>query len=63
MEITSPLRKMKQKFLDLDRIKNKICGTFLTLNCKLSKEMWDTLALAYEGTSQIRDSDISMLVH
>ncbi|RDX80829.1 hypothetical protein CR513_38568, partial [Mucuna pruriens] len=28
-----------------------------------SKEIWDTLALAYECTSQVRDSKIRMLVH
>ncbi|RDX83021.1 hypothetical protein CR513_36111, partial [Mucuna pruriens] len=32
-------------------------------SCKSSKEMWDTLALAYKETSQVRDSKISMLVH
>ncbi|RDX74442.1 hypothetical protein CR513_45814, partial [Mucuna pruriens] len=31
-------------------------------NSKLSEEMWDTLALAYEGMSQVRDYTISMLV-
>ncbi|RDX88102.1 hypothetical protein CR513_30358, partial [Mucuna pruriens] len=31
--------------------------------CKSSKEMWDTLALAYEGTSYVIHSKISMLVH
>ncbi|RDY11664.1 hypothetical protein CR513_03654, partial [Mucuna pruriens] len=30
---------------------------------KSSKEMWDTLALAYEGTSHVKDSKISILVH
>ncbi|RDX86691.1 hypothetical protein CR513_31955, partial [Mucuna pruriens] len=32
-------------------------------SCKSSKEIWDTLALAYKGTSQVRDSKISMIVH
>ncbi|RDX64834.1 hypothetical protein CR513_56560, partial [Mucuna pruriens] len=32
-------------------------------NCKSSKEIWDTFALAYEGMSQVRNSKISMLVH
>ncbi|RDX92408.1 hypothetical protein CR513_25495, partial [Mucuna pruriens] len=32
-------------------------------SCKLSKDMWDTLALTYEGTSHVKDSKNSMLVH
>ncbi|RDX72475.1 hypothetical protein CR513_48038, partial [Mucuna pruriens] len=32
-------------------------------SCKSSKEMLDTLALAYEDMSQVRNSKISMLVH
>ncbi|RDX64510.1 hypothetical protein CR513_56930, partial [Mucuna pruriens] len=32
-------------------------------NCNSSKEIWDTLVLAYEGTCHVRDSKISMLVY
>ena len=32
-------------------------------SCTTAKEMWDTLALAHEGSSQVRESKISILVH
>ena len=31
--------------------------------CETAKEMWDTLAMAHEGTSQVKESKISILVH
>ena len=32
-------------------------------SCETAKEIWDTLALAHEGSSQVKESKISMLVH
>ncbi|KAJ8765090.1 hypothetical protein K2173_010573 [Erythroxylum novogranatense] len=31
--------------------------------CDTAKEMWDTLSIAHEGTSQVKESKISILVH
>ncbi|GAV68055.1 zf-CCHC domain-containing protein/DUF4219 domain-containing protein/UBN2 domain-containing protein [Cephalotus follicularis] len=32
-------------------------------SCNSTKEMWDRLELTYEGTNQVKDAKISMLVH
>ncbi|GAV65415.1 UBN2 domain-containing protein, partial [Cephalotus follicularis] len=32
-------------------------------SCISAKEMWDRLEVTYEGTNQIKDAKISMLVH
>ncbi|GAV70621.1 zf-CCHC domain-containing protein/UBN2 domain-containing protein [Cephalotus follicularis] len=32
-------------------------------SCDSSKEMWDLLEITYEGTNQVKESKISMLVH
>ena len=32
-------------------------------SCENAKEIWDTLALAHEGSSQVKESKISILVH
>ena len=32
-------------------------------SCETAKEIWDTLALAHEGSSQVKESKISMLFH
>ncbi|GAV73333.1 UBN2 domain-containing protein, partial [Cephalotus follicularis] len=32
-------------------------------SCDLAKEMWDLLEVTYEGTNQVKESKISMLVH
>ena len=31
--------------------------------CSTAKQIWDTLAVAHEGTSQVKEAKISMLVH
>ncbi|KAJ8760620.1 hypothetical protein K2173_015287 [Erythroxylum novogranatense] len=31
--------------------------------CDTAKEMWETLSIAHEGTSQVKESKISILVH
>ncbi|KAJ8769823.1 hypothetical protein K2173_008230 [Erythroxylum novogranatense] len=31
--------------------------------CDIAKEMWDTLSIAHEGTNQVKESKISILVH
>ena len=36
---------------------NHICA------CELAKEIWDKLFVTYEGTSQVRETKINMLVH
>ena len=33
------------------------------MGCDLAKEIWDKLKVSYEGTSQVKDSKLSMLVH
>ncbi|GAV66242.1 UBN2 domain-containing protein [Cephalotus follicularis] len=32
-------------------------------SCDMAKEMWDLLEVTYEGTNQVKESKISMLVH
>ncbi|GAV58561.1 UBN2 domain-containing protein, partial [Cephalotus follicularis] len=32
-------------------------------SCNTAKEMWDLLEVTYEGTNQVKESKISMLVH
>ncbi|GAV75156.1 UBN2 domain-containing protein, partial [Cephalotus follicularis] len=32
-------------------------------SCNFAKEMWDRLEVTYEGTNQVKDAKISMLVH
>ncbi|GAV88614.1 UBN2 domain-containing protein, partial [Cephalotus follicularis] len=32
-------------------------------SCDSAKEMWDLLEVTYEGTNQVKESKISMLVH
>ncbi|GAV61883.1 UBN2 domain-containing protein, partial [Cephalotus follicularis] len=32
-------------------------------SCDSAKEMWDLLEITYEGTNQVKESKISMLVH
>ncbi|GAV79786.1 DUF4219 domain-containing protein/UBN2 domain-containing protein [Cephalotus follicularis] len=32
-------------------------------SCDLAKQMWDLLEITYEGTNQVKESKISMLVH
>ncbi|GAV58048.1 UBN2 domain-containing protein, partial [Cephalotus follicularis] len=32
-------------------------------SCDTAKEMWDLLEVTYEGTNQVKESKISMLVH
>ncbi|GAV62566.1 UBN2 domain-containing protein, partial [Cephalotus follicularis] len=32
-------------------------------SCESAKEMWDLLEVTYEGTNQVKESKISMLVH
>ncbi|GAV56474.1 UBN2 domain-containing protein, partial [Cephalotus follicularis] len=32
-------------------------------SCVLTKEMWDKLQVTYEGTNQVKEDNISMLVH
>ena len=32
-------------------------------SCKSAKEIWDKLEIAHEGTSQVKDDNINMLVH
>lgn len=32
-------------------------------SCETAKEIWDTLALVHEGSNQVKESIISMLVH
>ncbi|GAV79821.1 UBN2 domain-containing protein [Cephalotus follicularis] len=32
-------------------------------SCILAKEMWDRLEVTYEGTNQVKEAKISMLVH
>ncbi|GAV67867.1 UBN2 domain-containing protein, partial [Cephalotus follicularis] len=32
-------------------------------SCDLAKEMWDLLEVTYEGTNQVKESKISMLLH
>ena len=32
-------------------------------SCKSAKEIWDKLEVAHEGTSQVKDDNINMLVH
>ncbi|GAV74950.1 UBN2 domain-containing protein, partial [Cephalotus follicularis] len=32
-------------------------------SCNSTKEMWDRLKVTYEGTNQVKDAKISMLVH
>ncbi|GAV77670.1 UBN2 domain-containing protein, partial [Cephalotus follicularis] len=32
-------------------------------SCHTAKEMWDLLEITYEGTNQVKESKISMLVH
>ncbi|RDY11934.1 hypothetical protein CR513_03347, partial [Mucuna pruriens] len=72
---TFPLTKTKQKFQDHHGTTNEkqvihflVCA-LREVECEKfhsgnsSKEMWDTRALAYRNTSQVKDSKISMLVH
>ncbi|GAV58589.1 UBN2 domain-containing protein, partial [Cephalotus follicularis] len=33
------------------------------LSCVSAKEMWDRLEVTYEGTNQVKEAKISMLVH
>ncbi|GAV84788.1 zf-CCHC domain-containing protein/DUF4219 domain-containing protein/UBN2 domain-containing protein, partial [Cephalotus follicularis] len=35
----------------------------LISSCDTAKEMWDLLEVSYEGTNQVKESKISMLVH
>ncbi|RDX95794.1 hypothetical protein CR513_21637, partial [Mucuna pruriens] len=62
-----PTNKNEQKVLREMNNRRQRLETFSQYekvhSCKSSKKMWDTLALAYEGTSQVRDFKISMLVH
>ena len=36
---------------------NRICA------CESAKEIWDKLVVTYEGTSQVRETKINLLVH
>jgi len=36
---------------------NHICA------CETAKEIWDKLVVTYEGTSQVRETEINMFVH
>ncbi|RDY00468.1 hypothetical protein CR513_16350, partial [Mucuna pruriens] len=58
-------RKMEQRFLDClgMKIKQQEAKYEKVYSCRSLKEMWDILALAYEGTSQVKDSKVSMLIH